>query len=130
MKALFFCFQLEIPFPNKFHPKNQNCQLKLKLDTRTNFEYVLVVFPFSSLDQKYSFRENLVPKLSLYAKIWYLFRLEILFWGKFGLKSQNCQFKLKNWLNMQNSMVMFTFLFLTEINLFRQISSKTSKLLV
>ena len=35
------------------------------------------------------------------------------FWGKFGPKNQNCQFKLKfgtkTNLNMQNSMVVFTF---------------------
>ena len=43
----------------------------------------------------------------------FYFRPEVPFWGKYGLKNQNCEFKLKfgtwtNW-NMQNSMMMFTF---------------------
>ena len=43
----------------------------------------------------------------------FYFRPETLFFGKFGPKSQNCQFDLKfstkNNLNMQNSVVVFTF---------------------
>ena len=47
----------------------------------------MVVFIFSAWDQKY------------------------LFWGKFGPKNQNCQFKLKfgTSTNVRNSMVMFIF---------------------
>ena len=32
----FFCFQPEIPCLGQFGPKNQNDQLKVKLDTQTN----------------------------------------------------------------------------------------------
>ena len=48
----------------------------------------------------------------------FTFVSKLLFLGKFGLKNQNCLFKLKfggtlSNSNMLNSMVMFTFLFLT-----------------
>ena len=54
--------------------------------------------------------------------------------GKLGPKNQNCQFKLKYGTetnsNMQNSMVIFTFLFPTRISFFEGIWSKKSKLSV
>ena len=81
---------------------------------------------FFVFDHNYSFGANLVQKLKMpvQAEIWYLgqseyaefsffLRLEVFFLGKSGLKSQNCQLKLKfgtqSILNMHNSMVIFTF---------------------
>ena len=63
-----------------------------------------------------------------------LFGRKYLFWGKLGSKNQNCQFELKfgSWtnLNMQNSMVIFTFFVLDQKNLPGQILSKNPKLFV
>ena len=63
----------------------------MKIDTYTNsnMQNSIVIFTFFVFDRKYPF------------------------FGKFGPKSQNCQFKVKldTWTNsnMQNSMVVFTF---------------------
>ena len=50
---------------------------------------------------------------SMVVFIFFWFRLEILFLGKFGPESQNCQFKLKfgtkTNLNMHNSVLLFIF---------------------
>ena len=68
---------------------------------------LMVVFIFSDLDWKYSFG------------------------GKFGPENQNCQFKLKfgtkTNLNMQNSVVLFTFSFLTGNTFLGQILSLKQK---
>ena len=57
----------------KLGSKYQNCVVKLKFGTETNFEY---------------------PEF--YGAVhFFCFRLETLFLGKFGAKGQNCQFELK-----------------------------------
>ena len=63
----FFCFQPEIPFLDKFGPKKQNCQFKLKFDTHTYFRYAelnpgLPFFRYP-VDQKYAFWASLVQKI-------------------------------------------------------------------
>ena len=69
-----------------------------------------MLFTFSDFDWKYSF------------------------FGKFGLKSQNCKFKVKfdTWTNsnMQNSVAVFTFLVFDQKCFFGQIWSEMSKLSV
>ena len=60
----------------------------------------MVVFTFLVFDWKYllwaSLVQNLVPRLNLNIQnSMVLFRLDIPFLGKFGLKNQNGQFKLK-----------------------------------
>ena len=55
-------------------------------------------------------RRNLICRIQWWCS---RFRLHMLQWSKFGPKNQNCQFKLKfdtyTKLNMQNSVVLFTF---------------------
>ena len=85
----------------------------------------------SVFDWKYLFWVNLVQKLKIISLSWnfvprliqicripwwcslFLFSTGNTFLGKFGPKNQNCQFKLKfgtkTNLNMQNSMMIFTF---------------------
>ena len=83
----FFCFRPETPFFGKFDSKSQNYQF------------------------------NLVPRLIRICRVQcrcsLCFRSETPFLGTFGPKNQNCQLKLKfgtkTNLNMQNSMVVFTF---------------------
>ena len=64
-----FCFDQKYLFWGKFGPKNQNCQFKLKFDTKTNSntQSSLMIFTFG-------------------------FQLEIL--AKFGAKIQHCKFNL------------------------------------
>ena len=91
----------------------------------------IVVFTFSVLDGDTLFGQfwSIKSELSVQAEIWhpeqheyavfndavhfFRFRPEIPFLGKFGLKNQNCQFKVKSDTstnsNMQNSMAVFTF---------------------
>ena len=47
----------ELPFLGKFGPKNQNCQFKLKIGTKTNLNIKnsMVMFTFSVSDWKYLF---------------------------------------------------------------------------
>ena len=47
----------ELPFLGKFGPKNQNCQFKLKIGTKTNLNIKnsMVMFTFSVSDWKYVF---------------------------------------------------------------------------
>ena len=99
----------------------------------------MVVFTFSFLEWKYTFWVNLVQKLKIVNLGWNLtpslirirsiqyvcfsrFRPETSFLGKFGPKTQNCQFKLKFGTytnsNMQNSMMMFTYSVFDRKNLF------------
>ena len=61
-------------FLGKFGPNCQYCQFKVKLNTYTNsnMQNSMMLLTFSIFDWKYPFGAN-----------------------KFGLKSQNCQFKLK-----------------------------------
>ena len=68
--------------------KNQNCQFKPKLCTKSNsnMQNAIVIFIFFFF--------------SLFFFVFFVFlfvclRLEIFFLGKFGPKNQNCQFKLK-----------------------------------
>ena len=63
----FFCFRLETSFLGKFGPKNQTCQFKLKFDTLTisNMQNSMVLFTFSVLDRKHTFKANLVQKIKL-----------------------------------------------------------------
>ena len=64
----------------------------------------------------------------------FCFWVEVRILSKFGSKIKNCFFKVKfgTWTrsSIQNSMVNFTFLFLTEITLFNQIWSQKSKFFV
>ena len=85
-KSAIFLFKTK----NKFCPKNQNCQIKLKFvtETNSNMRNSMVGFTFPVLDQKY-------------------------FWSNFVQKIKICQCKLKfvteTNLNMWNSMVVLTF---------------------
>ena len=129
-KVIFPLLPLKIPFFDKFIPKNQNCQFKLKFSTKSNLnmQASVVMFTFSVFDWRYPFWANLVQKTKIVSFRWNLtprliricnsvylvcFRLEILSLDKLGPKNQNCQFKLKFGSdinsNMQNSMVIFTF---------------------
>ena len=69
----FFCFSSEIPFLDKFGPKNHSCQFKLKFgtDANLNMENSMVMFTLSVFDRKNPF------------------------FGKFISKNWNCWLKLK-----------------------------------
>ena len=116
MLMFTFHFRSEIPCLGQFGPKNQNCQLKVKLDTQTNSNMLnsMMLFTFFVFDGNrtsqanlveivniYSLRRNLIPRLIPLCRIqWqcfhlFLFQSETLFLGKFGLKCQNCEFKAK-----------------------------------
>ena len=99
-------------FLGKFGPKNQNCQFKLKFGIQSNLKMQssVVVTTFAFLDRIYSFWANLVqkfrtvslsrPRLFQYAAFsgdfhFFCFRWGLPFLLKFGLKDQNCLFKLK-----------------------------------
>ena len=91
----------------------------------------MVKFKFFISDQKYTFWANLVQKIKIVSLRWnlvpriiqiwriqwqcslFFFRLKVTFLGKFGLKNQNSQFKLKFGAltnsYMQISVVEFTF---------------------
>ena len=49
MVVYIFLFQIGTPLSDKFYCKSQNCQLKLKIDTKTNsnMQNSLAVFTFS-----------------------------------------------------------------------------------
>ena len=51
----------------KFGPKNQNCQFKLNIGTKTNsnMQNSIALFTFSVLDWKHPFRANLVQKIKV-----------------------------------------------------------------
>ena len=89
----FFSFWLEILFLGKFGPKNQNCQLELKFRIRQIWICRIM--------------------LKISGVHFFCFRPEKHSLGKSGQKNQNCQFKqrfgTKTNLNMQNSIMMFTF---------------------
>ena len=145
----FFWFRLEIRFWGKFGPGNQNCQFQLKFGTKTNLnmQNSVVLFTFSVFDWKYLFRSkfyhwiwSLVPSKFWICRIHKLFTFfqfweDILFLGKFGPKSQNCQFKLKFGTltnsNIQSLMVVLTFsVFLVEMLFMGKFDLKKSKLSV
>ena len=69
-----FLFLMGNTFLSKFGPKNQNFQFKLQFGSKGNFNMKnsMVVFNFSLLNQKYSFRENLVPKIKIVSSGWNL----------------------------------------------------------
>ena len=112
----FFCFRQDIPFLDKFGPKNQNCLFKLKLGTKTNWNmYNSMVISFFLLlpgntcfwfnGSKFNGRLHFFsfPVDQKYA-----------FWKKISPKNQNCQFKgkfgTKTSANMQKSVVTFSVL--------------------
>ena len=119
----------------KFGPKTQNHQFKLKSGIQTNskLQSSMVMFPFFIFDQKHLFQKiwSRKSKFPVQAEICYLdlfeyvefngnvhffsYRSKMPFWGKFGLKYQSCQFKLKLGasinLNMYNSTEMITLFF-------------------
>ena len=66
-KMRIFSFRPEIPFLDKFGPKNQNCQSELKFGTYTdlNMQNSMVMLTFSVFDQKYLFLANLVQKTKI-----------------------------------------------------------------
>ena len=107
-----FLFSSGNTFLGKLGPKNQNYQLKLKFGTyaNSNMQNSMVMFTFSVYDQKYpswailvqkvriiSWSWNLVPRLIRICLFCWLFcfHFEIPFFGKFGPKNQNYQFKKK-----------------------------------
>ena len=63
----------------------------------------------------------------------FCFRLEVSVLGRFGLNSQNCQFKLKSGTytnsNLQNSLVNLLFLFSTGNTSFGQTSSNVNEII-
>ena len=65
---------MEIPFWNKFSPKNQNYQFKLKFGTYTNsnMQNSMVMFTFSVFDRKYPFWGNWVQKVNIISWSWNL----------------------------------------------------------
>ena len=102
----------------------------------------MVMFTFSVFDRKYLFWADLVQKIKIvnlswnfvfrliqicriqwWRSIFFYFKRETPFLGKFGPKAQNCQFKLKfcTFTNsdMQISMRMFTFSVFKGKHLFR-----------
>ena len=60
----FSIFYWKYSFFDKFHPKNQNRQLKLKFGTKTNSDMhnSVVMFIVSVFDRNCPFWENLVKK--------------------------------------------------------------------
>ena len=64
-----FCFWVEIPFLDKFGPKNQNYQFKLKFGTHTNsnMQSSMVIFTFSLFDIGQIWSKK--PKWLVYAEI-------------------------------------------------------------
>ena len=131
----FFCFRPEKPVLGKSGQKNQNCQFNRKFGTKTNLnmQNSVMMFTFSVFNRKYLFgkiwskKSNCQFELKFRTRIIWIcrimlkicdvhflcFRLEKPFLSKSGQKNQNCQFKLKfgtkTNLNMQNSMMIFTF---------------------
>ena len=71
-----------MPFLEKFGPKCQNCQFKVKFDTEvnSNMHNPMMVFTFFFFCRK-----------CFFGQIWY--KMALL--GKFGIKYQNGQFKVK-----------------------------------
>ena len=138
----FFCFRPEKPWLSKSDQKNQNCSFKLKFGVKTNLNMrnSMMMFTFSVFDHKYLSWATLFQKFEIVqSKIWYKDELEyakfkqLPFLGKFGPKNRNCQFKLKigtkTNANMKNSIVMFIFLFSTEVYFF-QICAKNQNYLL
>ena len=108
-----FSFRPETSFLGKFGPKKQNCLSKLKFVTQTNSEYT----EFNG-DVHFFYVSPEIP-----------------FLGKFGPKNQKSQFESKfgtyTNLNMQNTMVVFTFsIFHLKYLFLEQIWFKKSKLLI
>ena len=136
-------------FLDKFDPKNQNCQFKLKFGTQTNsnMQNSMVVFIFlcfrpethflgkvGSKNQNCQFKLKFRTQTNVNMENSFCFGPEKAFLGKFGPKSQNCQFKLifatQSNSNIQNSMVLFTFSVLQRKHTFWTNLVERSKLLV
>ena len=69
--CFFICFRLEVPFLDKFRPKNQNCQFELKIGTQTNsnMKNSMVMFSFSVFNWKYSFfKKHLLHKSKFFVE--------------------------------------------------------------
>ena len=118
--------------------------------TNLNMQNSMVMFSFFVIDQKYPFWANLVQKVKIVSLSWnfvptliwtctiqwwcsfFVFDRKCPFWANL-VQNKNCQFKLKFGTytnsNMQNSVMMFTFLFLTGNTLFGQIWSKKIKII-
>ena len=73
-KVQFFCFRLETSFLDKFGPKNQNRQYKLKFGTWSNWNMQdsVVMFTFSVFYWKCPFWVNLVQKIKIANLSWNL----------------------------------------------------------
>ena len=113
VKMRTFSLRPETSFLGKFGPKKQNCLSKLKFVTQTNSEYT----EFNG-DVHFFYVSPEIP-----------------FLGKFGPKNQKSQFESKfgtyTNLNMQNTMVVFTFsIFHLKYLFLEQIWFKKSKLLI
>ena len=78
----FFRFQPEIPCLGQFGPKNQNCQLKVKLDTytNTNIQNLMMLFTFFVFDWKHRSWANLVQIVNIYS--FFLFPIRNAFFWK------------------------------------------------
>ena len=96
---------------------------------------LMMMFTFSVFDQKNPFCANLVPRLIRICRIHcccslFYFRPETTFFGKFGPKIENYQFKLKFGTyttnsNIQNSLVLLTFPFSNGMLFFGKFGPKT-----
>ena len=122
----FSRFTPEIPFLGEFGRRGYNCQFKLKPGTQTNqnIQNSVMYKAYEQCcyaSQQVWKRKNLENAAVFCISSIYTFSvldLKCPFYGKFGPKSQNYQFKLKfstqaN-LNKQNSMIMFTFAVLNQ----------------
>ena len=58
---------VQIPFSDKFSPKNQNCQIILKFGTQTNLnmQKSMPMFILPVFDRKYPFWANLILKFKI-----------------------------------------------------------------
>ena len=79
-----FLFQTSKPILSKFGLKNQFFQFKLKHGPKTNLIYiiwyVIFIFIFSVLDQKYHFWANLYQKIKIISLSWNLVQKAIRIW--------------------------------------------------
>ena len=133
-----------MPFLGRSGPQKRDCQFRLRFCSDIFLFGTGNTLFLGKLVQKIkivSLSWNVVPRLILICQIkWWVhcfyFRSKTLFWGKFGLKNQNCQFKLKLYLLLSLIQVCriqcwcSLFLFLTGNTLFGQIWSKNSNLSV
>ena len=72
--TLFVFIQPEMSSLGKFDPKCQNCQFKVKLDTKTNSNMLnsMMLFTFFIFDRKYPFWANLVQIVNIFSFRWNL----------------------------------------------------------